>query len=179
MLTGIGLRNFKAFGDEMQEAPLSKITLIYGPNSGGKSSIIQALLLLLKQSLKNEYGDETRTLMPRGEFVDLGSFQATLHKHDEGRKLGIGFRYRNLNLGDSSAENDVSMTYASGRLSKVTYKVNAHKNGNAIFHATAEENCYFPFPLSAWNGQIRLLEIDGDKMFILFEIFSRYCHSLH
>ena len=51
MLTGIGLRNFKAFGNEMQEAPLSKITLIYGPNSGGKSSIIQALLLL-KQSLK-------------------------------------------------------------------------------------------------------------------------------
>ena len=51
MLTGIGLRNFKAFGDEMQEAPLSKITLIYGPNSGGKSSIIQALLLL-KQSLQ-------------------------------------------------------------------------------------------------------------------------------
>ena len=36
MLTGIGLRNFKAFGDEMQEAPLSKITLIYGPNSGGQ-----------------------------------------------------------------------------------------------------------------------------------------------
>ena len=54
MLTGLGLRNFKAFGDEMQEAPLSKITLIYGPNSGGKSSIIQALLLL-KQSLKNNY----------------------------------------------------------------------------------------------------------------------------
>ena len=163
MLTGIGLRNFKAFGKEMQEAPLSKITLIYGPNSGGKSSIIQALLLL-KQSLKNEYADETRTLMPRGEFVDLGSFQATLHKHDEGRKLGIGVRYRNLNLGDSSAENDVSMTYASGRLSKVIYKVTAHENGSLLLHATAEENCHFPFPLSAWNGQIRLLDIDGNKV---------------
>ena len=163
MLTGIGLRNFKAFGDEMQEAPLSKITLIYGPNSGGKSSIIQALLLL-KQSLKNEYADETRTLMPRGEFVDLGSFQATLHKHDEGRKLGIGVRYRNLNLGDSSAENDVSMTYASGRLSKVIYKVTAHENGSLLLHATAEENCHFPFPLSAWNGQIRILDIDGNKV---------------
>ena len=40
------LRNFKAFGDPEQQAPLSRITLIYGPNSGGKSSIIQALLLL-------------------------------------------------------------------------------------------------------------------------------------
>ncbi|MDE2687363.1 MAG: AAA family ATPase [Chloroflexota bacterium] len=163
MLTGIGLRNFKAFGDEMQEAPLSKITLIYGPNSGGKSSIIQALLLL-KQSIRNEYADETRTLMLRGEFADLGSFQATLHKHDEGRKLGIGVRYRNLNLGDNSAENDVSMTYANGRLSRVTYKVTAHENGSRLLHATAEENYHFPFPLSAWNGQIKVLNFDGNKV---------------
>ena len=163
MLTGIGLRNFKAFGDEMQEAPLSKITLIYGPNSGGKSSVIQALLLL-KQSIRNQYADETRTLMLRGEFADLGSFQATLHKHDERRNLGIGVRYRNLNLGDSSAENDVSMTYTSGRLSEVTYKVSAYKNGNVILHATAEENCHFPFPLSAWNGQIKVLGFDGNKV---------------
>ena len=163
MLTGIGLRNFKAFGDEMQEAPLSKITLIYGPNSGGKSSIIQALLLL-KQSIRNEYADETRTLMLRGEFADLGSFQATLHKHDEGRKLGIGVRYRNLSLGDSSAENDVSMAYTSGRLSKVTYKVTAHENGSLLLHATAEENYHFPFPLPAWNGQIKLLDFDGNKV---------------
>ena len=61
MLTGIGLRNFKAFGDEMQEAPLSKITLIYGPNSGGKSSIIQALLLL-KQSPRS--GHVSNKLVP-------------------------------------------------------------------------------------------------------------------
>ena len=50
MLSELRLRNFKAFGDKEQKAPLSKITLIYGPNSGGKSSVIQGLLLL-KQSL--------------------------------------------------------------------------------------------------------------------------------
>ena len=83
MLTGIGLRNFKAFGDEMQEAPLSKITLIYGPNSGGKSSIIQALLLL-KQSLTSRYANRNE-LVSRGTMVDLGSSVALLHKHDEKR----------------------------------------------------------------------------------------------
>ena len=52
MLTEVGIRNFKAFGDDVQSAPMSRITLLYGPNSGGKSSVIQALLLL-KQSESN------------------------------------------------------------------------------------------------------------------------------
>ncbi|MYC06243.1 MAG: DUF3696 domain-containing protein [Chloroflexi bacterium] len=88
MLTGIGLRNFKAFGDEMQEAPLSKITLIYGPNSGGKSSIIQALLLL-KQSHEGHYNQGAMELIPRGRYADLGSFPSLIHKHDIDLELGI------------------------------------------------------------------------------------------
>ena len=112
MLTGIGLRNFKAFGDEMQEAPLSKITLIYGPNSGGKSSIIQALLLL-KQSLKSEYGQD-RILEPVGDFVDLGTSLSILHKHDKERELGISLKYRNTEFGENYAENHVSMLYLLG-----------------------------------------------------------------
>ena len=91
MLTGIGLRNFKAFGDEMQEAPLSKITLIYGPNSGGKSSIIQALLLL-KQSLDSTRQGFKRELMPVGN-VDLGSFPALIYKHQTERELEIKIQF--------------------------------------------------------------------------------------
>ena len=106
MLTGIRLRNFKAFGDEMQEAPLSKITLIYGPNSGGKSSIIQSLLLL-KQSASEE------TLMPRGEFVDLGSFPVLLHNHDPERSLGIGITFKGHSDRDSTL-NAVNLTFRTG-----------------------------------------------------------------
>ena len=163
MLTGIGLRNFKAFGDEMQEAPLSKITLIYGPNSGGKSSIIQALLLL-KQSLKSEYADGSRILAPRGELADLGSVQSLVHKHSA-QELSIGLKYRNLEIGDNVAENDVSLTYSNmGRLSKVSYKVTAHGNGKILLQADATENYDFPFTLSAWNAQIRIMDIDGNKI---------------
>ena len=138
MLTGIGLRNFKAFGDEMQEAPLSKITLIYGPNSGGKSSIIQALLLL-KQSLKPSYG-EKRHLEFKGEFVDLGSPQSMLHKHDTERELGIAVMYRNLELGDDSAENKVGLVFSDdGVLSQVGYKITSHKNREELLAAVAKE----------------------------------------
>ena len=96
MLTGIGLRNFKAFGDEMQEALLSKITLIYGPNSGGKSSIIQSLMLL-KQSLDSPRVGYRRELMVRGDTsrgdVDLGGFPTLIHRHDITQRLDmkVGF----------------------------------------------------------------------------------------
>ena len=93
MLSELRLRNFKAFGDEEQKAPMSKITLIYGPNSGGKSSIIQALLML-KQSLDRKWSKNRRSLMPRGEYVDLGSFSALLHKHaTANRELGISIKF--------------------------------------------------------------------------------------
>ena len=139
MLTGIGLRNFKAFGDEMQEAPLSKITLIYGPNSGGKSSIIQALLLL-KQSPRS--GHVSNKLVPQGDYTDLGSFKSLLHKHDDMRELNINIAYRNLIQGCYGARNEVRMTFAvqegDGALSKVCYEITSHKNGDALFQAVTE-----------------------------------------
>ena len=40
MLREISLENFKPFGSR-QTVPLAPITLIYGPNSSGKSSLIR------------------------------------------------------------------------------------------------------------------------------------------
>ena len=98
MLLEIGLTNFKTFGAALQKVPLSKINLIYGPNSGGKSSVIQALLLL-KQSRSDDRFALARArrpmgrLRPRGEYVDLGSLGALIHKHDTGQQIGIGLSY--------------------------------------------------------------------------------------
>ncbi len=164
MLTGIGLRNFKAFGDEMQEAPLSKITLIYGPNSGGKSSIIQALLLL-KQSLK--VADSGLVL--RGEYVDLGSSHALLHKHVTERELGISIKYRNLELAYDVAENDVTLTYlSSGKLSKVRHRITAHENNGLLIDATAEKQLSefvpgLPWPFY-WQGNVKLFDPNGNDV---------------
>jgi hypothetical protein len=44
LLTGLRLGNFKAFG-ETQNIPIKPLTLIFGANSAGKSSIIHGLLL--------------------------------------------------------------------------------------------------------------------------------------
>ena len=177
MLTGIGLRNFKAFGDEMQEAPLSKITLIYGPNSGGKSSIIQALLLL-KQSLKSDYNRRSkadkRELVLNGELVDLSSIQSLLHKHDEKRSLGIGVKFKNLELGDN-AEKSVEMTFAddsgNAHMSEVHYEIISYEDGKILFNADIDMGRKY-ITLSDDNGTpifkmsvspFRILDVGGHK----------------
>ena len=155
MLTGIGLRNFKAFGNEMQEAPLSKITLIYGPNSGGKSSIFQALLLL-KQSLKSHYSDTERTLVPRGEFVDLGSFQALIHNHDNRRELGIYLQCQKNVLGHG-VQNRVSVEFThaanSSEMSNIRFQITANDDGISLVEATCETTSNTSLPLQ-WRSKI-------------------------
>jgi|HubBroStandDraft_6_1064221.scaffolds.fasta_scaffold966186_2 AAA15 family ATPase/GTPase len=84
MLNEVTLENFKPFGTK-QVAKLSNITLIYGPNSGGKSSLIQALILL-RQSIEG-FEPLSSDLITRGEYIDLGSFKSLVHKHEVGREL--------------------------------------------------------------------------------------------
>ena len=87
MIRSLQLENFKAFG-QRSLIPLAPITLIYGENSSGKSSILQSLNLL-KQT--RESRDIEALLLPRTEsgFVDLGSFQELLFDHRLDKTLSI------------------------------------------------------------------------------------------
>src|SRR6266705_2806581 len=78
MLREYQLTNFKAFAGP-ETIPIRPITLIYGPNSSGKSSILQSLLLL-KQTL--EEADSSTPLLPKGKLVDLGDYTEFIHRHD-------------------------------------------------------------------------------------------------
>lgn len=95
MLKRMRLENFRAF--KQVEIKFAPITLLIGANSTGKSSILQALLLL-KQSLRG--GDYRVPLSFNGPLVNLGSLEETAW---QGRKSlyfqlewddyrGIGFR---------------------------------------------------------------------------------------
>ena len=90
MFTEIGIENFKAFG-KMQRMPLKPITLLYGPNSSGKSSLIQSLLLF-KQTLEESTNDEA-PLLSRGSLVDLGDYSEFIHKHDDKKEFKMSFSF--------------------------------------------------------------------------------------
>lgn len=90
MLDQVTLENFKAFKAETV-APIRKITLIYGPNSGGKSSLIHSLALL-KQSFRGPE-DRISPLVFSGQLVDLGTFTNVVHNHSKQEQIKVGLRY--------------------------------------------------------------------------------------
>lgn len=90
MLNTIEIENFKAFG-ERQRLPLKPITLLFGANSSGKSSIIQSLLLL-KQTLEEAENPDI-PLLPKGKLVNLGSFKEMVFRHDTARPLTLTLGY--------------------------------------------------------------------------------------
>ena len=67
MISSISIENFKAFGNK-QTLPVKPITLIFGPNSSGKSSIIHSLLFA-QNALKTGNLDVFRT-SGGGDSVD-------------------------------------------------------------------------------------------------------------
>ena len=68
MLTRIDLRHFKCF--ETLKMPLCPLTLLSGPNASGKSSVIQAIVLLHQTMREHEWSSR---LMLNGATVRLGA----------------------------------------------------------------------------------------------------------
>lgn len=89
MLRRLSISNFKAFKG-LHAINLSPITLICGPNSSGKSSVIQSIMLI-KQSLASpgDYGG----LVSNGQFVDLGSYKSMVNEHDDTKSIEMVFDF--------------------------------------------------------------------------------------
>ncbi len=78
-MCGLRIGNFKAFA-ETQQIPIRPLTLIYGANSAGKSSIIHSLLLA-NHALENGNVDVHQTKIG-GQSLDLGGFSQYVHNHN-------------------------------------------------------------------------------------------------
>ena len=75
----INIDNFRGFKDTGID--ISKINILIGENSGGKSSFIK-LLLLLKQSMENP--NKNKKIILDGHLLDLGNFDSFInHSSDE------------------------------------------------------------------------------------------------
>ncbi len=97
MLTAVHVGNFKSYGmidDLPYTVSLAPLTLLYGPNSAGKSTLLQALLAL-KQSLEaGRQKSSESPLLLAGPLVNLGSFRDVIYNHDiDGQTLWIGVDY--------------------------------------------------------------------------------------
>ena len=85
-ISAIELENFKGVGERVR-IELKTITMLFGANSAGKSTILQALQYL-REVLERRNANPDRTLYG-GDFVDLGGFRNLVHKRDLSRRIGI------------------------------------------------------------------------------------------
>ena len=84
MLTGLQLTNFKSWRDT-GPIKFSPVTAFFGPNSSGKTSILQSLLML-RQTVEDP--DRNQTLSLNG-LADLGTYQDVVYGHRNDIPLGI------------------------------------------------------------------------------------------
>ena len=86
-ITKVILENFKGVSGRV-EIPLRPITLLFGANSAGKSTILQAMLYM--RELLERRNADADTLQASGQSIDLGGFQKLVHGRDLKRVVKIG-----------------------------------------------------------------------------------------
>ena len=86
-LNTFSFNNFKPFGEKMQTFPKKPITLIYGPNSIGKSSLLQSVLYfeylnkLTPAERCQPLSIDIGTTNFAGDELDFGGFYGCVHKN--------------------------------------------------------------------------------------------------
>jgi predicted ATPase len=127
-LTNIEIVNFKGVASR-QPIELKPITLLFGPNSAGKSTILQALHYL-REILERQNIDPDLTIA--GGLIDLGGFATLVHNHELDRVIRIkvtlslsdeqGLDALPLNMGLSAGEaefQELQLRYLLGESAEV------------------------------------------------------------
>lgn len=141
MLTELRIKNFKAWKDtgSLRLAPL---TVIFGANSAGKSSLGH-LLLALKQTTLSADRKRPLHLGDENALIDLGTFEECLHNHNLQNtlefELGWKIYSRDLEVRDplskkkfAGDELKLSVTIsadtkAQPRVDKLTYQLSSNR----------------------------------------------------
>ncbi len=99
MIKGISITNFKGIGDPGIKLDLEPVTLLFGNNSAGKSTIFHAFLYAYEVLVNRNYNADRTTLSGAG--VDLGGFLSFVHDHEPSHQIEI-----KIDLDLSSAQLD-------------------------------------------------------------------------
>ncbi len=94
MITQLRAVNFKSWKDfkslnDTGNLSLAPLTGLFGPNSSGKTSILQ-MLLVLKQTAESADRKQVLHTGDRNSLVDLGTFTNLLHNHEDSAELSFG-----------------------------------------------------------------------------------------
>lgn len=89
MITGIKIKNFKGIGDPGIEIDLAPVTLLFGINNAGKSSIFHAFMLA--DELFNRGNRNPSRIGPEGSSIDLGGFESFVNDQVVSKPVELTF----------------------------------------------------------------------------------------
>ncbi|WP_165818697.1 AAA family ATPase [Frankia canadensis] len=125
LLTSLRLANFKCYGmpapNRSFDVPLAALTLLYGDNSAGKSTLLQALLTIA-QTLDWVPGpdDTWPRVVLNGTHLRLGTFRDVVHRHEfSDRLMMLGVSWRNRDGSDSAISFQFEYRENRGLLNKI------------------------------------------------------------
>lgn len=110
MITAFTVKNFKAIGEEPVRIELKPITLLFGANSAGKSSILHALNYAYSVFVDHKLNAEYNT--HKDSIFNLESFDRFVHKDNKDNKdNNIIIRF-DINFKPEQYDNDTLLTYS-------------------------------------------------------------------
>lgn len=88
MITSLSIENFKGIGDRIT-IPIRPITLLFGPNSAGKSTIMHAIHYA--REVLERHNLDADTTVAGGDCVNLGGFSEMVHRKERHRRITLRF----------------------------------------------------------------------------------------
>lgn len=127
VIEAVRYRNFKRYDDTTLD--LSKrLTILVGPNSSGKSSLIKGVL-----AFKQTYGDpaDHAGFIAQGQYVDIGNFVEYAKNHDLKRHIKFVFSLR------------TGLPYIPWSRNKPVYVEIVHENDPQTSHGRVLAYCVY------------------------------------
>lgn len=110
MIEYLEIENFKAFS-QRQRLKMAPLTLIYGPNSSGKSSIIQSIMMI-RQTILSKQRDGV--IVTSGDNIHLGDFKSLVYSQDISKNISFSFVYKNnINAKDYYQETSKKILFSN------------------------------------------------------------------
>ena len=122
-ISEVTVENFKAFGQKRQHLRLRPLTLVYGPNSSGKSSLLQAITLAHEAVINGAGTINTHKTQLAGGSIDLGGFRQYVHRRETTRNVNLGFRL------DIAADEQVFIEFVIG----CTFNTDCQRTNDSVY----------------------------------------------
>lgn len=129
-ITCITIQNFKGINSPVA-VPLRPITLLFGANSAGKSTILQAIHYV-RELLERNNANPDQTLRG-GDAIEMGGFRNLVHKHDLEREIRIRLEITPDDDGIPTLEELVELSDITPQGSaQLALNINPHANTVAL-----------------------------------------------